>query len=41
MTARDSDQVLDIIKATDFQLNEEEITRINKHISTLKLDLNL
>ncbi len=39
--ARDSDQVLDNIKATDFQLTEEEITIINKHISTLKLDLNL
>jgi aryl-alcohol dehydrogenase-like predicted oxidoreductase len=39
--ARDSDQVLDNIKATDFQLTEEEIAIINKHISTLNLDLNL
>lgn len=39
--ARDSVQVLDNIKAANFQLTEEEIERINKHISTLKLDLNI
>ena len=39
--ARNADQVLDNIKAVDFRLTEKEIKRINKQISTLKLEVNI
>ena len=37
--ARNPAQVLDNIKAVDFRLNEEEITKINTLLSNLKLDI--
>jgi len=39
--ARNAAQVLENVKAVDFRLTNEEITRINKHLSKLNLDTKI
>lgn len=39
--ARNPDQVLDNVKASDFRLTNEEITRINKLLSDIKLETKI
>jgi aryl-alcohol dehydrogenase-like predicted oxidoreductase len=39
--ARNAAQVLENVKAADFHLTQEDISRINKHISNLKLDTKI
>jgi len=39
--ARNDIQVLDNVKAADFKLNNEDIARINKHLSDLKLETKI
>ncbi len=39
--ARNAAQVLDNVKAVDFRLTSEEITRINKHLTNLILETNI
>jgi aryl-alcohol dehydrogenase-like predicted oxidoreductase len=39
--ARNDTQVLDNVKAADFKLSNENIARINKHLSGLKLETKI
>src|SRR5664280_45256 len=39
--ARNADQVLENVRAADFKLNNEEIARINKHLTDLKLETKI
>jgi len=39
--ARNDVQVLENVKATDFKLNNEDIARINKHLSDLRLETKI
>jgi aryl-alcohol dehydrogenase-like predicted oxidoreductase len=39
--ARNDVQVLENVKAADFKLNNEDIARINKHLSDLRLETKI
>jgi len=39
--ARNADQVLENVRAADFKLNNEEIARINKYLTDLKLETKI